>query len=60
MQACNGDAALAQPAMEQALVQFLNTTSSQVGAKQWAQHCREHVPDLAMTVSRWLRQWKIP
>jgi uncharacterized repeat protein (TIGR03837 family) len=66
MQACNGSPMAAQeatqlePSAAQALLQFLCSSLAQPSAAQWAQHCRENVPDLAQTLSLWLRGWKIP
>ncbi len=34
--------------------------SQQSRAHRWAEHCNRHVPDLAVTASRWLSEWKIP
>ncbi len=56
MQAVNGlaagDAALR-------FAQFLSTARQARHHAQWAQHCREKVPDLAATVALWLKEWKI-
>jgi uncharacterized repeat protein (TIGR03837 family) len=62
MQACNSPATVSSPEAVLALTQFLNmaTQPHSGNAGRWAQHCREHVPDLAQTLSRWLREWKIP
>jgi uncharacterized repeat protein (TIGR03837 family) len=61
MQACNSPAAASSPEAAHALTQFLNRAMQlhSGNAGRWAQYCCEHVPDLAQTLSRWLREWKI-
>jgi uncharacterized repeat protein (TIGR03837 family) len=60
MQACNAAATLSSHEGEQAIVHFLNAVPQHIGQGRWAVHCCDHVPDLAVTLSRWLREWKIP
>jgi uncharacterized repeat protein (TIGR03837 family) len=56
MQAANG---MAGQGAEPALAAFLTTASQTPHHAAWAQHCRENVPDLAVTVAGWLKDWKI-
>jgi uncharacterized repeat protein (TIGR03837 family) len=62
MQACNAHATVSSPEAVHALTQFLNRAMQPHSCKagRWAQYCCEQVPDLAQTLSRWLREWKIP
>jgi uncharacterized repeat protein (TIGR03837 family) len=62
MQACNSPAAASSPEAVYALTQFLNMALQlhSGNAGRWVQYCCEQAPDLAQTLSRWLREWKIP
>ncbi len=60
MQVCNGSASVSPHEAKQALKAFFSHSLQHRGDGLWAEHCRDSVPDLALTVSRWLREWKIP
>jgi uncharacterized repeat protein (TIGR03837 family) len=56
MQAVNG---IARDDTAQHFARFLSSAKQAAHPAQWAQHCRENVPDLAATVALWLKEWKI-